>query len=116
VAPFGWLGSLAISVLGVAVLAATLGYAGDAERFLRPLWLLGAVWPLGAAAVLLFDKVLPVGPVDDYGSHSVARLAPFVVCALCSAGALALVGARLRRERPADLGDVPMAPVGHATA
>lgn len=113
---FGWLVTPAMSVLGVAVLQATRGHAGDAERFLRPLRSLGAAWPLGAAAVLLFDEILPMGPADRYGDHPVAWLVPFLACALCSVAGLVLAGARLCRERVADLDDVTGTPAGHLTA
>jgi hypothetical protein len=106
----GWGVTLAMTVLGIAVLVACRGSAGDADRFVRPLRLLGAAWLLGAAALLLFDEVYPLGRVDEYGDHPVAWLVPFVVCALWSASMLGLVGAQLGAERPVDLGCLPRTP------
>jgi hypothetical protein len=102
--------TLVMTLLGVAVLLACRGSAGDADRFVRPLRRLGAAWLFGAAALLLFDEVYPVGRVDQYGDHPVAWLVPFVACALCTALVLALVGARLGGEHPVDLDQRPRTP------
>jgi hypothetical protein len=103
----GWSVTPAMTLLGGAVLVACRGGAGDADRFVRPLRLLGAAWLLGAAALLFFDEIYPVGRVDDYGDHPVAWLVPFLACALWSAGMLGLAGSRLGAERPADIDHLP---------
>ena len=111
----GWAVTLLMTLLGVAVLVALRGDSGDAARVVRPLRIL-AVWVLGAASLLLFDEVVRLGPVDEYGDYQIAWLVPFVVCALCSAWALTATGSRLRAERPADLQGVAGSPVAPTVA
>jgi hypothetical protein len=113
--PSGWAVTLLMPVLGVAVLVALRGDAGGAGRVVRPTRWLG-VWVAGAVALVLFDEVVPVGSTDEYGDHQLAWVVPFVVCALCSAWALALAGSRLLAERPADLDRVPGSPVAPTAA
>lgn len=107
-APFGWAVTLLAGVLGAAAFVALRGpQIGDvaAARALR--WL--TVWPVGAAALWLFDEVYPIGPTDEYGDHPLAWLTPFLVCSLSSAITLARTGARLRSEPVADPGGPPPA-------
>ena len=98
----GWAVTVLAGALGLAVLAAVRD-CGPPTGVVRPVRAL-AVWLLGGAALVFFDEVVPVGPVDEYGDHQVAWLVPFLVCALTSAVVLAVVGLRLRAEPPADLG------------
>lgn len=106
----GWTVTLVTGVFGVAVLAAVRRAGPNGDTFVRPVRLL-AVWVLGGAALVLFDEVIPVGPVDEYGDHMLAWVVPFLACALCSAAALAVTGARLLAERPVDLGPGPGHPI-----
>jgi hypothetical protein len=112
---FGWAVTLIAGALSLPVMAAFRVSAPGAARFVRPARVL-VVWLLGGVALVVFDEVLPVGPADDYGDHQLAWLVPFVVCALCSAAAIALVGVRLWAERPADLDDVHQNPVSPLAA
>jgi len=107
---FGWAVTIISATLSLSVLAALHGSEPALARFVGPSRVL-TVWLLGGASLLLLDEVLRVGPVDEYGDHPLAWLIPFVACALCSAAALSLLGARLWTERPAELDDPPGPPI-----
>ena len=111
-----WAVTVVMTLFGVAVLVAFRGDAGPADRFVRPMRVLGAAWPLGAAALLLGNDVFRIGPVDEYGDHPVAWLVPFLVCAAGSAMTLAVIGLRLRAERPAEFGTTPGTPAERVAA
>lgn len=102
--PAGWAVTIVSAPLGLAVLAAVRDNADD-SRVVRPVRGL-AVWLVGAVALVMFDEVIPIGPVDGYGDHQLAWVLPFVGCALATAVVLAVVGVRLRAERPADVDDL----------
>jgi len=101
--------------LGLAVLVALRGRPAEARAMVRSLRGL-AVWVVGGAAVVLFDEIVPIGPVDSYGDHPVAWLVPFLACALVSASVLAVAGVRMRAERAVDLGDDGSTPFSPAAA
>lgn len=111
---FGWAVTVITATLGLSVLVALHGSEPALARFVRPPRAL-TVWLLGGAALLLFDEVLPIGRADEYGDHPVAWMVPFLACALCSAVALALLGARLWAEHPAEVDD-PAEPPAVAAA
>lgn len=99
--PFGWAPTVLGGLLAVAVLSAFAGRRAETVR-MRPVLLL-TVWLPGTLGLYVFDDLVPLGPVDEYGDHPVVWLLAFTMCALCSALAVGLVGARLRAERPADV-------------
>ena len=112
---FGWAITIISATLSLAVLAALHGSEPALARFVRPSRLL-TVWLLGGAVLVLLDEALRIGPVDEYGDHPLAWLIPFVACALCSAVALSLLGARLWTEQPAVLDDRAGPPIAPAAA
>jgi hypothetical protein len=106
---FGWAVTIISTTLSLSVLAALHGSEPALSRFVRPSRVL-TVWLLGGASLFVLDEVLRVGPVDEYGDHPWAWLIPYLVCTLCSAAALAVLGARLWTERPAVLDEQPGPP------
>ena len=112
----GWAVTILMALLGVALLAGLRGRAGPADRIVGPVRVLGAAWPMGAVALVLGDEVYRIGPVDSYGDYPVAWLVPFCVCAAVSAATLAVIGVRLRAERPAEFGRRPGTPIGTSPA
>jgi hypothetical protein len=102
-----WAVTTVMAPLGLALLSGFRGDAGAADRFVRPVRLFGLAWPLGAVALFLGDEIYRLGPVDSYGDYPVVWLATFLACAGISTAVLAVVGHRLRRERPARLGGTP---------
>jgi hypothetical protein len=113
--PFTWAVTVVMALFGAAVLIGLRGHPGVAHRLIRPARVLGAVWPLGAAALVLGDEVYRLGPVDAYGDHPVVWLTSFVVSAAVSASALAVIGLRLRAERAA-FGGLSGTPAGASAA
>lgn len=93
-----------VFAVGVLIGSSRLGPAG---RLRRPAVGLALTWLVGFCALYLGDEVYGFGPVNQYGDYPLVWTSVLVGTSLGSAATLAVLGHRLRGERPVDVGDLP---------
>jgi hypothetical protein len=109
--PMAWFVTGLMAPIAIAVVLATRPVASLGLGHPWPYRAMTVAWPVAAAGLVIGDEVIRIGPADAWGDHPSVWLAAFAFGAVVFAVGLAAVGARLLRERAADLSRTPLAPL-----